>query len=123
MRKMKIETIIANLEKVQRDVHSHDFDFGKAVSESTTEEHAKVEEIDDILNDIHDNFVDKEKAAAQEEMLALVKEVFEKVDGDPAKARELLASVVGGNNEGNSTETDETSDDVQGVAGSDSYPY
>lgn len=123
MRKMKIETIIANLEKVQRDVHSHDFDFGKAVSESTTEEHTKVEEIDDILNDIHDNFVDKEKAAAQEEMLALVKEVFAKVDGDPAKARELLASVVGGNNEGNSTETDETSDDVQGVAESDSYPY
>lgn len=123
MRKMKIETIIANLEKVQRDVHSHDFDFGKAVSESTTEEHNKVEEIDDILNDIHDNFVDKEKAAAQAEMLALVKEVFEKVDGDPAKARELLASVVGGNNEGNSTEPDGTSDDVQGVAESDSYPY
>lgn len=94
MRKMKLDTVINGLEKVQKDVHNHDFSFGKAVSENETIDHEKIEQMQAIMEDINDTIEGKERESAQAEMLELVQLVMKKVGGNVDDAKALLTKTL-----------------------------
>lgn len=121
MRKMKLETVISNLEKVQKDVHNHDFSFGKAVNDSETVDHDKIEKMQDIMTDINATIEGKERESAQAEMLDLVRLVMDRVGGNVDEAREVLTKTLSANNDTNPSEVeDETeNDDTE----SDTFTY
>lgn len=123
MRKMKLETVLNNLEKVQRDVETHSFDFGETVSESTTEEHDKVLKIKDVMNKIHNDIATKEKHAAEAEMVDLVRSLFEKTGGDVAEVREILSRAAESDSHESKPADAETSDDNGEISSGDSYNY
>lgn len=119
MRKMKLETVISNLERVQKDVETHAFDFGKAVTENTTEEHEKIKQAQDIMNNINANLVGKEKDSAQAEMISLVQEVFAKANGNVDEARGIIERAINsGSDETKPADNEESAEDDGTSSGS-----